>query len=75
MTPEQEVRAVGLCCPSCGLNLADLIKANHRMALILIPGGGGYAECRDGQRVQLDTLDKVRAAYNLATAEGWLWGT
>lgn len=33
----------------------------------------GFAECRDGQRVQLDDLDKVRAAYNLVLAEGWLW--
>jgi hypothetical protein len=77
VTPEQEVRSAAICCPSCGGNLADLMKTGHRMALVVIADGlsNAYAECRDGQRLQLDTLPKVQAAYNLAAAEGWLWGT
>jgi len=73
VTPEQEVRSASICCPSCGGNLADLMKAGHRMALVL-DAGPGYAECLDGQRTELDTVPKVRAAYNLALAEDWLWG-
>lgn len=72
MTPEQEVRSASICCPSCGGNLADLMRTGHRLALVLTEDVR-RAECRDGQPAGLDDFGKLQAACNLALAEGWLW--
>jgi hypothetical protein len=75
VTAEDEVRAAALCCPSCGGNLADLMRTGHRLYLAA-PAPGlrfGLAGCRDGQPAELDTIAKAQAAYNIVAAESWLW--
>jgi hypothetical protein len=67
----EEIRTMGLVCPSCGGNAADLLG---RHCLILISGSGQpEAECRDGQRITVDTYDKVVGAMNVAVLDEWWW--
>jgi len=51
-----EIRAAGIACPSCGVNLADL-PDGHALAVTgddLHPGPGPWtAECGDGQPVTI----------------------
>ena len=58
-----EIRSAGLICPSCGVNMADL-RDGHMLTLIL----SKYAECADGERVNLldATFEAVQAAANIA---------
>ena len=58
-----EIRAAGMACPSCGVNMADL-PGDHMLALIL----GKYAECGNGERVSLldAPFEAVQAAANIS---------
>ena len=42
-----EIRAEGIICPSCGVNMADL-PDSHALAMADGPGGPYTAECREG---------------------------
>ena len=58
-----EIRGTGLICPSCGVNMADL-PDGHLLVLLL----GEYAECADGERVNLleASFEVTQAAANIA---------
>jgi len=59
-----EIRAAGIICPSCGVNMADL-PDGHRLAVI--PGlKDGFAECRDGQRADITTFEPLQMAANVS---------
>jgi len=69
-----EIRAAGISCPSCGVNMADLPQ-DHRLVLTNEPHpdlreglSAAYAECRDGQRVSLlgASLKTLKAAANVS---------
>ena len=63
-----EIRAQGITCPSCGVNMADLPEG-HRLAVI--PGlEDGFAECRDGQRADITGSGPLQMAANVS-----LWDT
>ena len=59
-----EIRAAGIVCPSCDVNLADL-PDGHRLAVV--PGlKDGFAECRDGQRADITTFEPLEMAANIS---------
>ena len=67
MTPQDEIRAAGITCPSCGLNAAD-VPGGHRLAVI--PGlHDGFAECHDGQRADITNLEALKMAANTAVLD------
>lgn len=61
-----ELRAEGIVCPSCGVNMADL-PDGHALAMADGPDGPYTAECRAGQRVQLN------GAAPMSDADFALW--
>jgi hypothetical protein len=76
-----EIRAEGILCPSCGVNMADLPPRHHLafrnephpdLPKGLLPA---YAECRDGQRVCLldAPFDAVKAAANISLSDTHRW--
>jgi hypothetical protein len=64
-----EIRAAGVTCPSCGVNMADLPEG-HVLALPLTAGAGALlrARCADGEPVTLETWD---ACQNAAAVTQW----
>lgn len=56
-----EVRAEGIVCPSCGVNMTDL-PDGHALAITGVPGGPFAAECAAGTPVRLDGVSPVDAA-------------
>ena len=61
-----EIRAAGIICPSCRLNMADL-PDGHALAVSDGPGARCTAECRQGDVVQL----YARAPITGADLEAW----
>jgi bacterioferritin-associated ferredoxin len=62
------IRATGMDCPSCGVNMADL-PDEHFLILSLEGGGEPWCECRDGAQVILGPSKPfkiVHAAGNIA---------
>jgi hypothetical protein len=53
-----EIRAEGIACPSCGVNLADL-PGGHMLVIYADAVTGWAAECRDGTaaRLSVTTMD------------------
>jgi hypothetical protein len=69
-----EIRAAGLICPSCGVNMADLPK-DHRLVLTSEPHPdlhdgllAAYAQCADGERASLlnAPFEVIQSAANIA---------
>ena len=59
-----EIRAAGIICPSCGVNMADL-PGSHRLAIV--PGlVDGFAECREGQRADITAFKPLEMAANVS---------
>jgi hypothetical protein len=58
-----EIRAAGLICPSCGVNMADL-PADHRLEIG--PLSEGVAKCADGKQAHLTQFDDFKAAVNIS---------
>jgi DNA-directed RNA polymerase subunit RPC12/RpoP len=59
-----EIRAAGIICPSCDVNMADL-PDGHRLAVI--PGlKDGFAECRDGRRADITAFESLQMAANVS---------
>ena len=58
-----EIRAAGLICPSCGVNMADLPK-DHRLEIGPLPDG--VAKCAGGEQAHLVRFDDFKAAANVA---------
>lgn len=56
-----EIRAAGIACPSCGVNLADL-PDGHALAVADGPGGPFTAECATGVTVQLNGASPLNDA-------------
>lgn len=60
----EEIRAQGVACPSCGVNMADLPEG-HRLAVI--PGlEDGFAECRAGQRADITEFGPLQMTANVS---------
>lgn len=57
------IRAVGVCCPSCGANVADLPRGHELSRDGYLPGG--TVKCGEGARVALDDYDSIKAACNV----------
>ena len=57
-----EMRAAGIACPSCGVNMADLPEG-HQLAMESMPAG--QVQCADGRRVLIASVDMFRAAANV----------
>jgi len=53
-----EIRAAGIICPSCRLNMADL-PDGHALTVSDGPGARRTAECRQGDVVQLYAAEPV----------------
>ncbi len=58
-----EIRAAGLICPSCGVNMADL-PDDHDLALSCREPF--TARCRNGKLAELAEFETVRAAANIS---------
>lgn len=53
-----EVRAAGICCPSCGKNTASLTGTEHELKFSDSPAAeGSTAQCADGAPVDLAAAD------------------
>jgi hypothetical protein len=67
-----EIRAEGITCPSCGVNLADLPDGHM---LVIYPDGdadtGLAAECRDGAPAGLTVCSPFRTWQNAASIAVW----
>ena len=61
-----EMRAAGIACPSCGVNMADL-PGGHQLAMESMPTG--QVQCADGRRVLIASVDMFRAAANVGLYE------
>lgn len=61
-----EIRAEGIACPSCGVNMADLPDGH---ALVLSAGEplyGDTAKCADGTPVEMAAFEAIQAAAIVA---------
>jgi hypothetical protein len=65
-----EIRAAGIVCPSCGVNMADLPQ-DHKLVLDSPQDQPAYVKCADGERVSLRDADyeAVRAAMNVGLVD------
>jgi hypothetical protein len=75
ITARDEIRASvfgRMRCPSCGGLAAELLGRHN---LILLPAEGihGVVECRDGERVKLESYSAFRAGMNIALADDVTW--
>ena len=66
-----EIRAAGLVCPSCGVNMADLpdghlLTLTHGRQYENAPIEAPTAKCEYGPLVMLGEYDKFRAAANVS---------